>query len=454
MTAGSRRPGLFVLLALFAMAATADPRPLIGQEEPQPADSAVAPDTVPGEPVTPDEAQAIRDTLQRPPAQYSADWVDVVEFPLKVIGWPLDLVLVRFPGWLAGKLTAPRPPSGIVRTYRAMSAWGLRPTIRSTIGPRSAAALELQFDRYYPFYVHAAVSRRLSQRYRTGFILNRGDYWLTSEAKWQRDAQTPFYGIGSGSRADDRSFYRRDWWDVVARTGLRATQSLIFAGGVAYEHNEVSDPIGTSNSIFGNFPIDSLYGSAETTEYLRLELSGTLDLTRWRDFQQSGVTAGVAARSFFGLTGTDSDFRLLTGFLQTYVPLNEQQQLALRVITDISRDDGGEGVPFYHLSRLGGSRSALGFPSARFVDYDMLSFMSEYRFEVWRELHSRLRAETFLFFHYGAVGETLGSIEGGDWKPSYGLGMRFSRPTALLGLAYLGFGSEGVTAGIRGSWPF
>ena len=91
--------------------------------------------------MTPEEAQAIRDTLQRPPAQYSADWVDVVEFPLKVIGWPLDLVLVRFPGWLAGQLTAPRPPSSIMRAYRAMSAWGLRPTIRSTIGPRSAAAV-------------------------------------------------------------------------------------------------------------------------------------------------------------------------------------------------------------------------------------------------------------------------------------------------------------------------
>jgi hypothetical protein len=418
-----------------------------------PSDSAAA-DTVPEVPGTAAVADAIRDTLQRPPARYSADWVDVVEFPLKVIGWPLDLVLVRFPAWLVGELTAPRPPSGLVRTYRAMSEWGVRPTIRSTIGPRSAAALELQFDRYYPFYVHAAVSRRLSQRYRAGIILNGRTTWLSTEAKWQRDAQTPFYGIGSQTVADDRAFYRRDWWDVSARTGLKVTPFLILAGGAAYEHNEVGDPIGTSQSIFTEFPTDSLYGASETTEYVRLELSSTLDLTRWKDFQQTGVTAGLAARSFFGLSNTDSDFRLLTGFLQTYAAINRQQQFAFRVTSDIARDDGGEGVPFYHLSTLGGSRSALGFPSRRFVDYDMLSFMSEYRFEVWRELHSRMRAETFLFFHYGAVGETIDSIEGGDWHPSYGLGLRLSRPTALLGLAYLGFSAEGMTAGIRGSWPF
>jgi len=441
-----------LILALLAGLTSPDAG---AQEVPTaPSDSMAAADTVPEVPVTAAGADAIRDTLQRPPAQYSADWVDVVEFPLKVIGWPLDLVLVRFPAWLVGQLTAPRPPGGLMRTYRAMSEWGLRPTIRSTIGPRSAAALELQFDRYYPFYVHAAVSRRLSQRYRTGLILNGRTTWLATEAKWQRDAQTPFYGIGSQTVADDRAFYRRDWWDVSARTGLKVTPFLILAAGAGYEHNEIGDPIGTSQSIFTEFPTDSLYGASETTEYVRLELSGTLDLTRWKDFQQTGVTAGLAARSFFGLSNTDSDFRLLTGFVQTYAPINRQQMFALRVTSDIARDDGGEGVPFYHLSTLGGSRSALGFPSSRFVDYDMLSFMSEYRFEVWRELHSRMRAETFLFFHYGAVGETIGSIEGGDWHPSYGLGLRLSRPTALLGLAYLGFSAEGMTAGIRGSWPF
>ena len=446
---------LTAALFAFVLLSSVVPSVAQGQESPPvPADSVTATDTIPSGPVTPAEAQAIRDTLQRPPAQYSADWVDVVEFPLKVIGWPLDLVLVRLPAWLVGQITAPRPPSGLMRTYRAMSEWGARPTIRTTIGPRSAAALELQFDRFYPFYVHAAVSRRLSQRYRTGLLLNGRATWLATEAKWQRDAQTPFYGIGSQTDADDRAFYRRDWWDVAVRTGLTVTKSLIFAGGLAYEHTQVGDPIGTSQSIFNDFPTDSLYGANETTEYLRLELSGTLNLTRWRDFQQTGVTTGLAARSFFGLTGTDSDFRLLTGFLQTYLPINGQQLFAFRAASDMSRDDGGEGVPFYHLSTLGGSRSALGFPSSRFVDYDMLSFMSEYRFEIWRELHSRMRAETFLFFHYGAVGETIGQIEGRDWHPSYGLGIRLSRPTSLMGLAYLGFSAEGMTAGIRGSWPF
>jgi len=425
-------------------------------QEPPPerADSASAADALPGIPVTPETADAIRDTLRRPPSRYPADWVDVVEFPLKVVGWPLDLVLVRLPAWLMGLLTAPRPESGLMRAYRSTAGWGLKPVIRTTIAPRSSVALELQFDRYYPFYVHAAVSRRLSQRYRTGIILNGRTTWLASEVKWQRDAQTPFYGIGSQTEADARAFYRRDWWDVVARTGLTVTPSLILAAGAAFEHNEIGGPIGRSQSIFDRFPTDSLFGAEESTEYVRLELSGTLDMTRWRDFQQTGVTAGVAGRSYFGLDDTDSSFRLFTGFIQTYVPINPQQMFALRMISNIARDDGGEGVPFYHLSTLGGSRSSPGFPSGRFVDNDMLSFMSEYRFEVWRELQDRMRAETFLFFAYGSVGERITRITSDEWHPSYGLGIRVSQPTSLIGLAYLGFSGEGMTAGIRGSWPF
>lgn len=423
---------------------------------PPPTGSAPSPgDSVAGRPVTPAEADAIRDTLTRPPGRYGTDWVDVAEFPLKVIGWPLDLLLIRVPGWLAGAITAPRPPSGLVRAYRDVSAWGLRPTIRSTIGPRSAAALELQLDRYFPFYAHAAVSRRLSQRYRTGFLLRGRNTSLATEAKWQRDAETPFYGIGSDTEAGDRVFYSRDWWDVVARTGWSSPRSVSLSAGVAYERNQVSDPVsGSRESIFDAISADTLYGAIETTEYARLEVSANLNLTRMRDFQQRGVRAGVAGRLFVGLDGTDSDFHLLTGFVQTYLPINPQQTLALRAITDIARDDGGEGVPFYHLSRLGGSRSSLGYPSARFVDRDMLALMSEYRFEVWRELHGRMRAETFLFLHYGAVAESLGDLASDDWHPSYGLGLRLSRPTALVGLAYLGFSGERVTAGIRGSWPF
>lgn len=403
-------------------------------------------------------ADSIRDSFERPPSTHPADWVDVVEFPLKLIGYPLDLLLVRFPGWIAANLTAPRPPNFLTRTYRDMTAWGLRPAIRSTIGPRSAAAVELQLDRYRPFYFHTAVSRRLSQRHRAGLLLGDDRHWLVSEAKWQRDSELPWYGVGSATSKADRAFYRRDWLDVALRAGLAVTPTLALNAGVGYEANTVGDPILASRSLFEFFDPAALYGAQQRTEYVRFEALGTLDLTRWRGFQQRGITLGFAGLVYRGIGSTDSDFHVLTGFAQAYAPVNRQQTLAVRVVSDVTRSDGGEGIPFFHLASLGGSRTNLGYPSNRFRDNDLLALMSEWRYEVWRELHSRARAELFLFFHHGAVVRRLGDVfdDAGSWNASYGLGMRIAERERLLGLAYLGFNpkGEGITAGIRGSWPF
>jgi hemolysin activation/secretion protein len=236
--------------------------------------------------------------------------------------------------------------------------------------------------------------------------------------------------------------------------GVAVTPYIRLSAEGGYEHNIIDDPVRSRLSIFNTFPTNALYGAEEHSQYARVVLSGALDLTRWSEFQQKGIALGVEGRQFIGIGETDSNFRLLSGFFHTYVPLNSQQLLAFRVVSQITEDVDGAGVPFFHLPSLGGSRSALGFPTGRFVDNDMVSIMSEYRYEIWRELHSRMRAETFLFFHYGAVGRSLDEIDSGDWHPSYGVGLRLSQPTILMGVAYLGFGGEGMTAGIRTSWPF
>ncbi len=415
---------------------------------------ATSPDTAQGGAIVGADAQVARDTLLRPPADHSTDWVDVAEFPLKVVGWPLDMLLIRIPAWAVANLTAPRPPNFITRGYRAAVEFGFVPTIQTNIGPRSSVAYEQQFTRFHPFYASAAVSQRLSQRYRMGVVLDGEPVSFSSEVKWQRDAQRRFHGIGSQTTHRDDAFFKHDSWSATARASVDALRFFTLSAGAAYEHNTVGAPIGEDESIFRSLPVETLYGALEQTEFAQLEFGGTVDLSRMENFQQKGVAIGAEGRFFFGVNDTDSDFRLLSGFVHSYLPINPQQLVAVRVVSQIARHDEGDAIPFYHLPSLGGTRSALGYPTSRFVDNDMISIMSEYRFEIWRELHSRMRAETFLFFHYGAVGESLGQLESEDWHPSYGLGLRLSQPTMLLGAAYLGFSGEGMTAGIRASWPF
>jgi hypothetical protein len=51
------------------------------------------------------------------------------------------------------------------------------------------------------------------------------------------------------------------------------------------------------------------------------------------------------------------------------------------------------------------------------------------------------------------VNRRLFDVSSGDWKESYGFGVRMVMKERLLGVGFLGFSSEDVQAGIRGTWP-
>lgn len=398
-------------------------------------------------------ADSIRAALVRPPGEPPSDWVDVAEAPLKVIGFPFRLVFVALPGWLATQITAPRPPGALVRAYRAVDAWGARPTIRTSIGPRSAAAVEIQLHRWEPLYVHTALSRRGSQRHRAGVLLSGRRSTFTAEARWQRDAQVPFYGVGPDTDRE-RGLYRRDFWDVRARGGFRPNRTWAFDVGAGFEDNRIGDPIWTDDATLDErFDTSRLYGAEERTRYLRVDGGATLDLTRFEDFRDRGAWFRAQGGLYRGVGDTDSDFHFLTGIAQGYLPLNGRQQLALRGLASIVRADGGEGVPFFHLSKLGGPETALGYPSSRFNDNDVVALQAEWRYEVWRDIHNLVRSEFFLYFAEGAVGRRLHEIGSGDWQPSYGVGGRLAARERLLGVAFLGWSDEGVHVGLRGAWP-
>ena len=398
-------------------------------------------------------ADSIRAGFDRPPAQPPTDWVDVVDFPLKVIAFPFNLIFVKLPGWVAGQVMTERAPSGIVRAYRSMENWGFRPVVRTSIGPRSSLAIEGQLFRFEPWYAHSAISVRGSQRHRAGVLLADPRFSLSAEARWQRDAQVTFYGLGSQSDTD-RGLYSHDYWDVRSRGSARLTRKVAVDAGVGFEDNSIGDPVWTDDaSIYDEFDTSRLYGANETTSYVRLDGGATLDLTKRREFQDTGAWFRIQGALYRGVSDTDSDFHVISGSAQGYLPINQRQQIALRAVTRISRADGGEGIPFFHLSTLGGTRSALGYSTSRFTDNDMLSLVAEWRYEVWRDIHDIARTEFFLYFGEGAVNSRLTDISGDDWQASYGVGARMAMKPRLLGVAFLGFSKEGVQVGIRGTWP-
>jgi hypothetical protein len=399
-------------------------------------------------------ADSIRSAVarERLAGSYSTDWVDVVGFPFKVIGFPLELVLIRLPAYAIGAFTTPKPPRFVSRALRASNEAGVHPGFRASIGPQSGIGAGIFVDRFDPVYLNTSVALRGSQKHQVGIRFKDERAHAGAEFRWQRDAQAQFFGIGSSS-PDDEVIYRREVVDIGATAGFRVTRQLAVDVGLGFEDNFVREPLslGDRTSLFEVFGPGELFGSEGRQRYVRIEAATELDLTHRSGFQRRGISFRVAGTAYRGVRDTESDFHRLSFTTQGHVPLNDRQELALRGRTELTRTETGD-VPFYHLASLGGRRSAIGFPVNRFTDLDMVSVTAEWRFEIWRDIHNSTRIETFLHFGEGAVAHRLDDIESPDWHESYGFGFRATSTEDLLGVLFFGFSDESFHASVSGVW--
>ncbi|MFQ5530691.1 MAG: hypothetical protein ACE5FP_10155, partial [Gemmatimonadota bacterium] len=435
-----RRRGAACLFALILLGAAVRPDGVGGQETPADRTAEIA------------RADSIRAAYatQRPPGNHGIDWVDVVGFPLKVVGFPMDLLLVRLPAFAIGQFTVPRPPSFIVRAFRAVGAAGVHPGVRTSIGPQSGIGIGIEVDSFDPVYIKTSFAVRGSQRHQFGILFAGERARAGAEFRWQRDAQAEFFGIGPRT-PDSEVIYRREVVDIGATAGFRVSRQVSFDAGVGFEDNLVREPLslGDETSLFEVFAPGELFGSEGRQRYVRVRAGADIDLTHQAGFQRRGVTFRVAGTAFRGVRDTGSDFHRLAFTVQGLLPLNRRQALSVRGHTQFTRPETGE-VPFYHLAALGGRRTAIGFPSDRFTDLDLVALTAEWRYEIWRDIHNSSRLETFLSFGEGAVGHRLDDITGPDWHESYGLGFRMASREDLIGVLFFGFSEESFHVNVSG----
>ena len=403
--------------------------------------------------VSPDSADRIRAALERPPGDHPFDLLDAVALPFRVATFPLTLA---GRGIAAGLdlLAAGGPPPFYLRALEDVRQWGLRPDVGS-LGPRSGPALSLAFVRYEPFYARSGVSLRGSQDHRAGFRWSGAGTSADVGFAFHRDAEPRFWGVGPGTPSSLRTSFRHDRIDAYLDGAWRPAERLTLHAGAGYEENRVGGGGDDASPDIGEvFAPDSLFGLGEETRFFRASTGFELDLTDRVGFQRRGVAFGGSGALYRGAGPTESDFHRLRARAHAFLPLNPRQLLALGGAVETNRGDDGPGVPFTHLATLGDGVGGRAYQDGRFRDRDLLALTAEWRYEVWRELQSRLRAEGFVFFEEGAVTGDLGSLDSSDFHPSWGAGLRVVGRDGVLGRAFVADGDEGARFQVEGSAAF
>jgi hypothetical protein len=391
-------------------------------------------------PVTPDSADAIRQSLERPPGTPPFDAVDAVALPFRIVVLPLAVLGRANAKIVAFAVEALRPRE--ISLLDQLAAEGFRPRFGS-LGSRSGIAAGVRFERWPPLYLEAGYSIRQSQEYTAGLEFTNGPNRFETHYQWRRWAEPHFWGIGPDTKEDEVVDYLWDHQEVVVG-GTIVLNSATLTPSAGFEDNQVGRGKDPDTPDIQDVPgADSVYGVKERVKYAVMDLQTSWDRTFRRGFQTRGTYLELGTSLYLGVDGTDSDFVKVRGLLNGYVPINLRQLLAVRVIGEINRGRG-QGVPFYHLARVGDVLGGRAFNHDRFRDLDAIGFMSEWRYEVWRELHETGRAESFLLLDTGAVKDRLFSIRLSDFRWSVGVGMRLIFNNEVRWLVSVAYGRDGA----------
>lgn len=399
-----------------------------------------------GGPVSPDSADKIRASLRRPPASHPPDARDYVGLPLAIAMLPLRLLAGGI-GLAAAGVSQLLPEGEGPNIYDAMVAWGLEPSVTS-LGYNAGDGIQLRLTRFWPLFVEGAASiiQSPGAAY-AAFGVTTADRATDAGAKFRRLTEAQFWGVGIDSREDDKSNYE---WEQIQLGGIwqaKASDHLTFNSAAGWETNRTGP--GQNDDlpdVRETFDPDSLYGSLDVVNYLVAGTRATVDFTHIDVLQPRGVRFIGEAFLYAGTGSTDSDFLRLQGEVQGYIPFNQRQSFALRGLVE-TNPGWGRGVPFYYLAELGGDRDLRGFSTARFRDRDRLTWTVEWRYEAWRELQDRSRAEWFVFWDSGAVVPSLSEIA--QLRNDWGFGLRFATQTGPGAHFFFAWGDEGFRFGFR-----
>jgi hypothetical protein len=217
-----------------------------------------------------------------------------------------------------------------------------------------------------------------------------------------------YYGIGNDS-SDEKEEYQSDSIGA-AFTMERKFYDQFVAGLIgAYASEEMTTEAG------GMLQTENIAGSSNF-EYAGLGIRAGYDTRDNTNAPNSGALATIESMWYDDSLGSDYDFDIQSLDLRYFMPVRDDQVLALSMQMKEANGD----VPFRLLPSPDGTMLLRGIENGRYRDRTLLGVQSGYRFPVWKRFSGALFAEA------AQVANDYSDIEFSSFKTSIGLGIRYA----------------------------
>jgi outer membrane protein assembly factor BamA len=261
------------------------------------------------------------------------------------------------------------------------------------------------------------------------------------EATYHHRTQEDFYGAGADSLKSDRTNFRFDTKELLARAVARPRPWLAAGGHIG----RISPSIGSGTdtrfpSIEERFREGHAPGLSEQPDFRYADAFAAVDYRDQPGNARAGGYYSLTLASYADLEGGTFSFRRTDLHLQQFFPIFDKKRVfAVQARVLASDTANNESVPFYFQPTIGGSTTLRGFADYRFRDRNALYLNAEYRWEAFSAL------DMALFSDWGKVTSRAGDLDFGDLKHAYGIGLRFNTyKTVFLRLDIGTGGGEGI----------
>jgi outer membrane protein assembly factor BamA len=242
------------------------------------------------------------------------------------------------------------------------------------------------------------------------------------------DYPNVFYGVGSGTHADEEEDYREKSFEIEVSYEIEVRRNLRIGPRLAFRRSHVTEVEEDGNLAGGR--IRGVEKHRRTSIGLVLVHDGRDNIL----CTTNGSYVRVSSDYSGDVTGSDYRYSRHTLDLRHFLGFGSQQAIGLRV--HVAAAEGSP--PFQSMPALGGAKMMRGFTEGRYRDNLTYVGQAEYRLKLkWR----------LGFAAFVALGDVARSIDGftsSKVKYSGGAGMRFRLNDEGLNLRLdMGFTEEG-----------